>query len=104
MTLAPGNFSPMAARKAGATCRRPPRAPEPGARHAQSIGAVPLSGDSSALAHDMENLLERAHSVPFGQIDTSALILDLMHVHPFRMQAPQYALARQGLPRCGGRA
>ncbi|MBI5523618.1 MAG: hypothetical protein HY910_13395 [Desulfarculus sp.] len=63
-------------------------------RALQAMGAAPAQGDEAALAHDVEELLERVHSVPLQQIDTSALILDLMdlmRVHHLRVQ-PQYAL------------
>ncbi len=63
-------------------------------RAMQAMGAAPSSGDSTALVHDVEEMLERVHSVPLHQIDTSALILDLMdllRVHHLKMQ-PQYAL------------
>jgi len=63
-------------------------------RAMQAMGAAPASGDSTALAQDVEDLLERVHSVPLQQIDTSAMILDLMDLmraHQLRMQ-PQYAL------------
>lgn len=63
-------------------------------RAMEAMGAAPAQGDSTALVHDVEELLERVHSVPLQQIDTSALILDLMdlmRVHHLRVQ-PQYAL------------
>ena len=63
-------------------------------RTLQAMGAAPAQGDETALVHDVEELLERMHSVPLRQIDTSALILDLldfMRVHHLRVQ-PQFAL------------
>lgn len=58
-------------------------------RAMQAMGAVPNAGDVSALAANVEELLERVHSVPLKRIDTSALILDLMDLmreHHLRVQ------------------
>ncbi|MFH1060831.1 MAG: AarF/UbiB family protein [Pseudomonadota bacterium] len=58
------------------------------------MGVKPGTGDTSALVQDVEEMLERVHSVPLSQIDTAALILDLMELtrtHRIRLQV-QYAL------------
>ncbi len=58
------------------------------------MGVTPISGDNPALVQDVEDLLERVHSVPLGQIDTAELIMELMElsrVHRIRVQV-QFAL------------
>ncbi|MFZ5584515.1 MAG: ABC1 kinase family protein [Thermodesulfobacteriota bacterium] len=58
------------------------------------MGAAPATGDTPALVQDVEELLERVHSVPLSQIDTASLILDVMELtrsHRIRLQV-QYAL------------
>ncbi len=68
-------------------------------RTMHAMGAAPSTSENPALVGDVEELLERVHSVPLGQIDTGALILEVMEVmrvHHLRVQV-QYALLDKAL-------
>ena len=61
------------------------------------MGVAPGSGENPALAQDLEDLLERVHSVPLGQIDTASLLMELMEIsrrNQTRLQV-QYALMQK---------
>jgi ubiquinone biosynthesis protein len=61
------------------------------------MGVAPGTGENPALAQDLEDLLERVHSVPLGQIDTAGLLMELMEIsrrNHTRLQV-QYALMQK---------
>ncbi|MCA1905889.1 MAG: hypothetical protein LDL11_04775, partial [Desulfarculus sp.] len=61
------------------------------------MGVAPGTGENPALAQDLEDLLERVHSVPLGEIDTAGLLMELMEIsrrNHTRLQV-QYALMQK---------